>query len=188
MSKTNHPGGVYYCCGSYKRYGPSACTRHGISHQELEQIVLDDLNKIIGAAGDLKALAEEAAPKQKRLNLERERERIQGDLERVYRKKKNAYEDYQSGLINRDFFLRLNEDYTCREEALSNQLEQEQPENILERPWIASLLKHGKLTELDRTTVAETVKEILVFEDRHIEITYLFSDELGILSDMEENG
>ena len=115
MSKTNHPGGVYYCCGSYKRYGPSACTRHGISHQELEQIVLDDLNKIIGAAGDLKALAEEAAPKQKRRSLERERERIQGDLERVYRKKKNAYEDYQSELINREFFLRLNEDYTRQE-------------------------------------------------------------------------
>lgn len=109
----------------------------------------------------------------------------------MYRKKKNAYEDYQSELINREFFLRLNEDYTRQEKALSSQLtqlEQEQPENILERPWIASLLKHGKLTELDRTTVAETVKEILVFEDRHIEITYLFSDELGILSDMEENG
>ena len=77
------------------------------------------------------------------------------------------------------------EDYTRQEEALSAQLaqlEQEQPENIFERPWIASLLEHGKLTELDRTTMAETVKEILVFEDGHIEITYLFSDELGILS------
>ena len=65
------------------------------------------------------------------------------------------------------------------------QLEQEQPEDVLERPWIASLLKHGKLTELDRTTIAETVKEILIFEDGHIEITYLFSDELGILNDPE---
>lgn len=191
MSKTNHPGGVYYCCGSYKRYGPSACTRHGISHQELERIVLDDLNKIIRAAGDLKALAEEAAPKQKRLNLERERERIQGDLERVYRMKKNAYEDYRAELINLADYLRYKKDYEDQEAMLSSQLTQlaqlEQEENIIERPWIASLLKHGKLTELDRTTMAETVKEILVFEDRHIEITYLFSDELGILSGMEEN-
>ena len=190
MSKTNHPGGIYYCCGSYKRYGPSVCTRHGISHQELEQIVLDDLNKIIGAAGDLKALAEEAAPKQKRRNLEREREHIQGELERLYRIKKNAYEDYRSELINLADYRRYKEEYEAQEAMLSSQLaqlEQEQPENIFERPWIASLLKHGKLTELDRTTMAETVKEILVFEDRHIEITYLFSDELGILSSMEEN-
>lgn len=186
MSKTSHSGGVYYCCGSYKRYGPGACTRHGISHQELEQIVLDDLNKIIGTVGDLKALAEEAAPKKTLRNLKGERERIQGNLDRVYHLKKSVYEDYRSGLISREDFLRYKEDYTCQEQALSSQLahlEQEQPEDVFKRPWIASLLKHRKLTELDRTTMAEAVKEILIFEDGHIEITYLFSDELGILDD-----
>ena len=179
MSKTNHPGGVYYCCGSYKRYGPSACTRHGISHRELEQIVLDDLNKIIKAAGDLKTLAEEAAPKKKLRNLQGARERIQGNLDRVYHLKKSAYEDYRSGLISREDFLRYKEDYTRQEEALSSQLsqlQQEQPEDVFARPWI------------DRTTMAETVKEILIFEDGHIEITYLFSDELGILDDPDGSG
>ena len=66
--------------------------------------------------------------------------------------------------------------------------QQEQPENIFNRPWMISLLEHGKLTELDRTTMAETVKEILVFEDGHIEITYLFSDELGILDEPGQDG
>lgn len=186
MSKTNHPSGVYYCCGSYKRYGPSACTRHGISHRELEQIVLNDLNKIIGAVGDLKSLAEEAAPEKRTHDLRAGRERIQANLNRIYYLKKNAYEDYRSDLISKEDFIRYKEDYTRQEEALSNrlsQLEQEQPENMFERPWIAALLKHGKLTELDRTTMAETVKDILIFEDGHIEITYLFSDELGILND-----
>ena len=190
MSKTNHPGGVYYCCGSYKRYGPSACTRHGISHRELEQIVLDDLNKIIEAVGDLKSLAEEAAPKKKLRNLRAERERIQGNLDRIYRLKKGIYEDFRADLLTKADYLRYREDYTRQEEALSSQLaqlEQKQPEDVLERPWIASLLKHGKLTELDRTTIAETVKEILIFEDGHIDITYLFSDELGILNSVEEN-
>ena len=67
-------------------------------------------------------------------------------------------------------------------------LKQEQPENIFNRPWMISLLEHGKLTELDRTTMAETVKEIWVFEDGHIEITYLFSDELGILDEPGQDG
>lgn len=184
MSKTNHPGGVYYCCSSYKRYGPGACTRHGIFYRDLEQIVLDDLNKIIGAMGDLKALAEEVTPKQKRCSLEGAQERIQGNLDRVYHLKKSAYEDYRSGLLTQADYLRYKEDYTRQEEALSkqlSQLEQEQPENIFEQPWIASLLKYGKLTQLDRTTMAETVREILIFEDGHIEITYLFLDELGLL-------
>ena len=87
-------------------------------------------------------------------------------------------------------YLRYKEDYTRQEETLSAQLfqlEQEQPENIFNRPWIASLLEHGKLTELDRTTMAETVKEILVFEDGHIEITYLFSDEMGVLNEPDQD-
>lgn len=190
MCKTNHPNGVYYCCGSYKRYGPSACTRHGISQRELEQIVLDDLNKIIAAVGDLKVLAEEAAPKKKLRNLQAEREHIRSNLDRVYYLKKNAYEDYRTGLLTQMDYLRYKEDYTRQEEALSSQLtqlEQAQPENIFERPWIASLLLHGKLTGLDRATMAETVKEILVFEDGHMEVTYLFSDELGVLNNPEEN-
>ena len=190
MSKTKSPGGVCYCCGSYKRYGPGACTRHGISQRELEQIVLDDLNKIIGAVGDLTSLAAEAAPKKKLQNLQAERERIQGNLDRIYHLKKSAYEDYRAGLLTKSDYLRYREDYTRQEEALSGQLARlgdEQPEDVLERPWTASLLKHGKLTELDRTTMAETVKGILIFEDGHIEITYLFSDELGILDDPDGN-
>ena len=185
MSKTSRPGGVCYCCGSYKRYGPGACTRHSISRLELEQIVLSDLNKVIGAAGDLRALAEEAAPQKKLRDPRAERERIQENLDRLYRLKKGIYEDYRSDLLSKTDYLRYREDYTRQEEALScrlSRLEQEQREEAPERPWIASLLKHGRLTELDRATVAETVKEILIFEDGHIEITYLFSDELGILN------
>ena len=53
--------------------------------------------------------------------------------------------------------------------------------SILDRPWVAELLKQGKLTALDRTTVAETIKQILVFEDGRVEITYTFSDDLGVL-------
>jgi len=190
MSKTNHSGGVSYCCGSYKRYGPTSCTRHGISQRELEEIVLDDLNKIISAVGNLKVLVEEAAPQRKYCDLEARKEQIQKNLDRLYHLKKGVYEDYRSELLTQEEYLRYKEDYTRQEEALTAQLrqmEQEQPEDIFQRPWVASLLKDERLTELDRTTIAETVKEILVFEDRHIEITYLFSDELGILSGPEEN-
>ena len=47
-------------------------------------------------------------------------------------------------------------------------------------PWVEALLRQGKLTVLDRVSVAESVKQILVFGDGHIEITYLFSDTSGL--------
>ena len=38
-----------------------------------------------------------------------------------------------------------------------------------------------RLTSLDRITVAETVKQIQIFEDGNIEITYAFSNKCGLL-------
>ena len=186
MSKTNHPGGVYYCCGSYKRYGPSVCTRHGISHANLERLVLDDLNKIIASVEDLHALAQEAQDEARSPDCRAERERLQGSLERVRRLRKGIYEDYKDGLISKEDYLSYKADYQAQEERLEVQLErlQARAETPEGSPWIDQLLKLGKLTELDRATVAETVKEILIYED-HVEITYNFSDDLGLLGNIE---
>jgi len=182
MSKTNHASGVYYCCGSYKRYGPTVCSRHGILHRALEQVVLDDLNKIIAAVEDLKAMADGVRTEPETRDRRAERERIQINLARIYRLKKSAYEDYKEGLLSKEDFLRYKEDYQRQEELLTSQLERaKQVEKKADRPWITELLRRGRLAELDRATVAETIEQIRVFEDGKVEITYSFSDDLGVL-------
>lgn len=184
MVKTRRAGGIYYSCGSYKRYGPTVCTKHNISHAVLEGIVLHDLNQIISSVQNLQTLAEEAKQPSSR-GRAGERERLEGGLERLYRLKKSAYEDYRDGLIRREDFMRYQSDYERQERELSAQLQQlenVQEEDLLLHPWVQSLLQHGKLTSLDRVTVAETVRQILVFEDGRIEITYTFSNELGLLT------
>ena len=184
MVKTKRAGGIYYSCGSYKRYGPTVCTKHSISHAVLEEIVLHDLNQIISSVQNLQSLAEEAKQPSSR-GRSGERERLEGGLERLYRLKKSAYEDYRDGLIRREDFMRYQSDYERQERELSAQLQQlenVQEEDLLLHPWVQSLLQHGKLTSLDRVTVAETVRQILVFEDGRIEITYTFSNELGLLT------
>ena len=184
MVKTRRAGGIYYSCGSYQRYGPTVCTKHSISHQVLEQIVLDDLNRIIGTVQNLQALAQETGVEVPR-GTTAGRQRLEGGLDRLYRLKKAAYEDYRDGLLRREDFLRYQADYERQERELTAQLQQlesTQEEALLLHPWVQSLLQHGKLTSLDRVTVAETVGQILVFEDGKIEITYTFSDELGLLN------
>ena len=184
MVKTRRAGGIYYSCGSYQRYGPTVCTKHSISHQVLEQIVLDDLNRIIGTVQNLQALAQETGGEVPR-GTTAGRQRLEGGLDRLYRLKKAAYEDYRDGLLRREDFLRYQADYERQERELTAQLQQlesTQEEALLLHPWVQSLLQHGKLTSLDRVTVAETVGQILVFEDGKIEITYTFSDELGLLN------
>ena len=184
MVKKRQGGGIYYTCGSYQRYGPTVCTRHSISHAVLEQIVLDDLNRIIASVQDLKALAEGAEIESPR-GQAGARARLEGGLERLYRLKKAAYEDYREGLIRREDFRRYQADYERQEGELTAQLKQlEEPaeKGLLLHPWVQSLLQHGTLTGLDRLTVAETIQEIRVFEDGKLEITYTFSDELGLFN------
>lgn len=183
MTKTNCSNDFYYCCGSYKRYGPTVCSRHGISHRSLEALVLEDLNKIIATVEDLKALADEACPQTQKRDHQAERERLNLNLQRIYRLKKSSYEDYKDGMLNKQDFLRYKTDYEQQEKQLSRQLDalDNLGENPLEKPWITSLLKLGKLTELDRPTIAETIQQIRIFENNHIEITYTFSDDLGVL-------
>ena len=185
MVKAKGSGGICYDCGSYKRYGPTACSRHSIPHTVLEQIVLDDLERVIGAVRDLPSLVEEApvqsAPQ---AAVQGERERLEAGLERLYRMKKSAYEDLQDGLLDRGDFIRYKKDYERQERALTAQLEQLRRAGAPSpprSPWAERLLRQGKLTHLDRATVAEVIRKILVFEDRHIEITYAFSNEQGLL-------
>ena len=188
MVKTVWGGRVHYSCGSYRRYGFTACTKHYLPQKDIEAILLSDLNRIIAQVDDLKRLATESRPaSDPRTRREDEEKRLTAALERIRRLKQSAYEDYRDKLLSRDEFLRYREDYDRQEETLSAQLEQTRnagKNGQTANPWIEKLLKLGYLTELDRATLAQTVKEIRVFEDKRIEIDYLFSDELrGVLEE-----
>ena len=175
MVKTRQSGGIFYVCGSYKRYGASICTGHRISHAELEEIVLEDLNQLIAAAGDLETLVQAAGAPQ-RQDRQEERRRLAEGQARLYRLKKGAYEDYREGLIQKEDYLRYREDYDRQEDALLAQLRLlEDVRQTGPGPWVEALVRIGRLTTLDRTTAAEAVREIQIFADGRLEIHYAFS-------------
>ena len=113
--------------------------------------------------------------------IDNEERRLTAALEHIRRLKPSSSEDYQDKLLTREEFLRYKADYDRQEETLAAQLKQAHStvkDNEAANPWLEKLLKLGHMTELDRTTLAQTVKEICVFEGKHLEIVYLFSDEL----------
>lgn len=185
MVKTKWDNRIHYSCGSYRRYGSSFCSSHYIPQNDLEEIILADLNSIIAAVDDLTQVAEQNRPRDEfKHRTDEERRRLETTLSRIQRLKQNAYEDYRDNLLNREEFLRYKADYDQQEQKLTDQLNSlnnKQPDKLLEEPWVEQLLRLGHLTELDRATLAQTVKEIQIFEDKQIEITYLFSDSLRLL-------
>lgn len=190
MVKTCWGDKIRYSCGSYRRYGASVCTKHYIPQKNIEEIILNDLNRVIQAVGDLRKIAEENKEKDALgKNRAGECKRLEAALGRIRRLKQGSYEDYRDKLLTREEFLRYKADYDRQEETLLRQVKQieEEKENPLEQPWVEELLRKGKLTELDRATVAQTVKEIRVFEEKKIEITYLFSDAMQSLLEKGED-
>lgn len=187
MAKTKTAGGVHYACGSYKRYGASVCSKHSVRHDVLEAIVLEDINRIIKQVANLAEIAKSCDNRSFKSSEQPDSERIKLKLERVLKLKQGAYEDYKDGLISREDYLRYKQDYEMQEQSIRTQMEQLErltpATDPLDTPWLRHLLEMGTLSSLDRQTVAEVLERILVFEDGRIEITYRFSDELGVLTD-----
>ena len=189
MAKTRWNSKIHYSCGSYKRYGATACTKHYIPQSILEDIVLDDLNRIIAAVDNLKKITDDHQQDVSAVQPSAaEQKRLQTALSRILRLKQGSYQDYRDKLISRDDFIRYKADYDHQEQVLLHQISQLQETEEIDaptKPWIENLLQIGKLEELDRVTLAQTVKEIRVFEENRIEIQYLFSD--GLRDVLENN-
>ncbi len=174
MVKTRWQDRVFYSCGSYKRYGPTACTRHYIPQKILEQTILEDLNSLIKTVPNLSKITEnEMSDKKNTLQQNGETERLKTALERVKRLRQSIYEDYKDELLTRDEYLRYRKDYEQQEAILSQQLEQislRAKEMKEQNSWMHNLIKDKCLTELDRATIAATIKEIQISEDGGVEI------------------
>ena len=192
MTKTTWRGVTTYSCGSYHRYGFTACTSHYIKEDDLKRIVLNDLNRLIARVENRRELAERNRGASRRAEQsDGGKRRLEAAIERVRRLKKGAYEDYRDKLLSREEYLRYKRDYDAQEEKLTEQLakleDRAKPQEVLHQPWVDELLRLGKLTELDRPTLSQTLEGIRVFEGRHIEITYRFSEELRALLEEDTN-
>ncbi len=189
--KTSAGNAAYFSCGSYERYGPSVCSKHSIRESILEKIILQDLNCIISEAGDLRRLAHEnQTATTMKTHSNGEKNRLEDALKRIRRLKKKSYEDYCDELLSKDEYKQYKADYEEQESKLLLQLQKiddSSKNNEKKNEWIGRLLELGRFESLDRVTMIQTVQEIRVFEDHRIEITYLFSEELGSLFDHSKN-
>lgn len=166
-------GSGCYQCSSYRRHGAAVCSRHAVSGQALREWVLADLNRMLSAVPDWRALAGAWGPG---ISGEDGREALERGLERLYRLKKCAYEDCLQGILRQEDFQRYQTDYDRQAEELRAQLACGR-DGPPEESWSETLLRRGGFWELDRKTLAETVQKICVFRGGQIEICYKFSIE-----------
>ena len=179
MCKTSGKGGITYCCGSYKRYGAGICSPHTIDQQTLERAVLEEVNQLLAGCGNLNRLAEEVIREQScRRDVTEERKNLRHRIAERERRKKQCYEDYCDGLLSREDFLTYRKEYEGEIAGLQSQLEQldGDPQQEEAHPWIRALVENREIAALDRGIVQAVLSEVVVYQDRRVEIRYAFAE------------
>lgn len=188
---------LYYNCATYRDYsqklkelGENApkCTSHYISDKAIRNVIIDDINKIISKVEHLNEMAKkyQGLPSNKSNNVQQEIDKRNRDIEKNKARSDKARESYYDGIITKEDY---ESDYTRYRTNIANlqseikalQKSVSSVTTVMSNPWIQRLLQNGKITELDRATVVEFIDKIYVYEDKHIEIVYKFSNEFDYL-------
>ncbi|NLL80597.1 MAG: recombinase family protein [Clostridiales bacterium] len=194
---------LYYNCATFRDFSKKTkdlseeeaaripkCTSHYISDKLLRKIVLSDVNTIIG---QLQHLEQMVKMQMKAAKGNSYADTIQAEIEA---RKKNILKIQNRLKVGRDKWLdgKLTDDEykevqtECKDsialyekEVASLEHSLKKPQAVLENLWVKDLLQYGQLKELDRATVVHLIDKIYVYQDKHIEIIYKFSDEFDSL-------
>lgn len=194
-----HADGATVCrlyCGTYRRHGSRYCTPHAVPLNVLKKIVADDLRTLLQKfqAVSGKAPAEVLAAQIRKRSAAGSRQAPPGvspdkglrrELDRIRTLKQTLYEDFRDALISREDYLSFRESYQQRELLLRRQLELLEQQKSSGRgessfvlPSPEQLLRLVTPESLTRELTAELIREIRIYENHRVRITYSFSPEI----------
>lgn len=191
VRKTVSAGGrkyVYYVCSAHKQ--DKSCQPHRIRDTELEDMVLAALQSYIRQVVDLDALLDATDTVPLRTaevrKLQRRLDACKAKLERANRLLLSLYENLTDGIISREEYNLLKQNYSQRTSDAERQMNdlQDAIRSVQEKDrcgqsWIGQFRKHENLTELERATVVTLIDRILVYAGKQVEIRYRWQDEFA---------
>ncbi len=166
----------YYFCPTY-RQSKTACTKHSVRVESVEQTVLSAIRNELNRAADLSTLYETYKDRQI-APQNNSRTSLTKEIDRLKNLKRAVYEDWKGDVLTKEEYLDYVKVYSDRLDALSKRLQAlpTQPESI--NPWLLRLSSLKNPTELSRELVLALVERIEVFSDTHIRIHFTFADAL----------
>ena len=178
---------VYYVCSAHKQN--KSCSPHRMRDIALEEIVLRSLQQHISEVVDMRALMEitdtaalrtaQAQKVQRQLDKKRE------ECEKLQKLLLSLYENLADGIIDRDEYARLKENFSARANEAERQMDalretlDEMQNRGEENVWMQEFIKHQGITSLDRAVVVALIDKILIYPNNAVEITYRWQDEFS---------
>lgn len=188
MTRSKVGGNIYYYCRTYKDQSKTACTKHTIRHNHLEQGVLYAIRQQVYIAVIFSEMASHinTAPLQKSQSI-RLNELIvakEKELSKIMRYKQSIYQDWKDDEITHKDYRYMQEDYEGQIEAINEVIsnlykEKAELENGIdtENLFLATFRKYENIDKLTREVLIELVEHIKVYENGNISVSLKFANE-----------
>lgn len=180
FSKTQK--GITYCiCSKYKRF--KKCSRHSISEDTLEKLVIEELKKLTAYVKDQESLfrAAQSRSKDKKDNSAVLIKSLDKKLDDIKFSIKSLYADKIKGILSEQDFIDLSQDFNRDRDKIISQLVDIKrrvipvEESLDSNSQLIKIIKEFTVFEqINRTTLIRLINRIEVFEDNKVVIHYKF--------------
>lgn len=187
---------VSFICPTKNKGGN--CSRHRISEEALERLVLDGLRTQAALLRDQGKVPEGMERMENRFveaaAFEREIERLQSERDKYLGLRAGLYEDWKREIITEEDFRDFGEIYEKRCQELQRAItrQKETGKELLEEGVAGGSPERMKnamqITELDRLTLVSFVRRILVYEDKRVSLEFRYPERLSGCKKAAERG
>ena len=186
----------YYICGNHKNTGK--CSNHRISRSQIEEAVLKLLQEHIRMLTELesvlKTIRETPLRRYSVRKVQEHMLNLETEIERFRRLKISAYEDLKEGVLSKEDYFDITEQYERRIANANLAHEQAQREMDLyiqngsaPQKWIQEFIEYQNIKTLTRSMAVECIDRIVIYEDKRIEVTFThMQDYQSLVSQVED--
>ena len=179
---------VYYVCSAHKQ--DKSCASHGMRDTALEEVVLETVKQYIRDVIDLDDILSmtDTAPLRtaEAQKVQRQLDKKRSEHERLQKLLMSLYENLADGIIDRDEYAKLKQNYAGRAaecekqmDALKESIVQIKEQGGEHREWMKRFRKHQNITELERSIAVALIDRILIYKDNRVEVHFRFEDEFA---------
>ena len=172
----------HFVCSTYRKV-KGGCSSHQIRNIIVEELLLDDLQKVVAFAKNHEAEFVELVMANTEKNLVREQRQNQKDLDEALARISaldtiigKLYEDHVFGKLTEDRFIKMSFDYEKEQEALKEKVENLSKSLKLAKDqalntdnFLRLVKKYTEIKKLDAEIIREFVDKIMVFKAEKVD-------------------
>ena len=166
------------------------CSKHSIREDELDTAVLTTIRRQIEVVLDMdRALLDMDRLAWEQFEIKKMDAKI--DIQKEIIEKNNelrlgSYEDFQEGILTKDEFNVVKNEFTSRileaQKAIErlNQSKSELLQGLKEQQsWLNQFKEYKNISEINRRVIVSLIERIQIFENKEIKITFRYKDQFA---------